>query len=295
MEYLVSTHHSCNQTSRHMINLKNDLNRNEWLELVFSGRNKVYGAYELRQHNALTTIKGLIAGTCLILITIAGPFIYTNVFSPTEAENSLPPDEILTITEYSIPARIHKPEPTPPKISKPEAPKVPVQKFVSMKVVPAPEVTVEAPSLSELEGKAIGQETISAPSDATLEQIGSNASDFGMSSAGKVSDEPVGMELLEKYPEFPGGHNAFYKYIGRNLRYPMVAREQEISGRVIVRFIIEKNGSLSDIRIIRGIGGGCDEEAVRVLKNSPPWASGVQNGQKVRVAYTMPIAFLLSE
>ncbi|HUH32344.1 MAG TPA: energy transducer TonB, partial [Daejeonella sp.] len=110
-----------------------------------------------------------------------------------------------------------------------------------------------------------------------------------------VSNEPVGMSMLEKYPEFPGGQDAFNKYISRNLRYPMMARENSISGRVFVSFIIEKNGSLSNIQVVRGIGGGCDDEAVRVLKNSPLWAAGMQNGQKVRVAYTIPIFFQLAE
>ena len=279
-----------------MMTQKNDLYRSEWLELVFSGRNKMYGAYELRQHNASTTIRALAAGSALIVFGVIAPFIYSNLFDVDRAVDVLPAEKILTITEYTIPAKIHQPAPAPPEVRKSEAPKVPAQKFVAMKVVPAQEVAIEAPSLKELEGKAIGQETVAGlPSDAILNPMESLPPNPGNGGTAAASDEPVGMELLEKYPEFPGGQNAFYKYIGRNLRYPMVAREQEISGRVIVRFIIERNGSLSDIRIIRGIGGGCDEEAIRVLKNSPAWTSGMQNGQKVRVAYTMPISFLLSE
>jgi len=279
-----------------MMNFKNDLYRSEWLELVFSGRNKVYGAYELRQHNALTSIKALIAGSALILAAVISPFIYSKLHSGDEIVNTLPPDEVLKITEYTIPAKMTKPEPRPPKVVPPQPVKAPTQKFVPMRVVPAPEVQVEAPSLIELDGKALGQETvIDGSADGSLNPIEIASPSAGQGTASAVSDEPVGFEMLEKYPEFPGGQTAFYKYIGRHLRYPMIARENEISGRVIVSFIIERNGTLSDIKIVRGIGGGCDEEAIRVLKNSPAWTSGMQNGQKVRVAYTIPISFQLSE
>jgi TonB family protein len=78
-------------------------------------------------------------------------------------------------------------------------------------------------------------------------------------------------------------------------KYPSMARENNITGRVIVSFVVEKNGDLTDIKVLRGIGGGCDEEAVRVLKTAPSWKPGIQNGRPVRVAYTMPIFFQLAQ
>jgi TonB family protein len=100
---------------------------------------------------------------------------------------------------------------------------------------------------------------------------------------------------VEIMPEFPGGMAGWDKYLQKNMKYPPIARKNNITGRVIVAFVVEKNGDLSDIKVIRSIGGGCDEEAVRVLKTAPSWKPGIQNGRPVRVAYTMPIFFQLAK
>jgi len=89
--------------------------------------------------------------------------------------------------------------------------------------------------------------------------------------------------------------DAFARYLSKNIRYPAVARENNTQGRVIVSFVCEKDGSLTDVKVARGIGDGCDEEAVRVIKASPHWKPGIQNGRPVRVAYSVPINFTLSE
>ena len=96
---------------------------------------------------------------------------------------------------------------------------------------------------------------------------------------------------VEVLPEFPGGMEGWGKYLSENLKYPEPARKENITGRVIMSFIVEKNGSLTDIKVLRGIGGGADEEAIRVLKAAPKWKPGVSDGLPVRVAYTMPILF----
>jgi protein TonB len=88
---------------------------------------------------------------------------------------------------------------------------------------------------------------------------------------------------------------AFYKYLGKAIKYPSVARENGTQGRVIVSFVCERDGSLTDVKVARGIGDGCDEEAIRVIKASPHWKPGIQNGRPVRVAYSVPIMFTLSE
>ena len=108
--------------------------------------------------------------------------------------------------------------------------------------------------------------------------------------------EPVAEEIftfVEEYPEFPGGEKALYEYIKNNIRYPEVARTSGITGTVYVQFVVEKDGSISDVKVLRGIGGGCDEEAVRVVKSMPKWKPGKQRGQPVRVYYTLPIDFKL--
>ncbi len=99
--------------------------------------------------------------------------------------------------------------------------------------------------------------------------------------------------FVEKMPQFPGTEAAMYKFIAENLRYPPEAKNNGIQGRVILSFIVEKDGSLSDIKIVRDIGGGCGEEAIRVVKLMPKWTSGQQRGKPVRVKYTLPVAFKL--
>ncbi|QHS55425.1 TonB family protein [Mucilaginibacter sp. 14171R-50] len=98
---------------------------------------------------------------------------------------------------------------------------------------------------------------------------------------------------VEHSPGFPGGQAAFSRFLSKNLKYPAEARKNKVEGRVVVNFVVETDGSLSDIRVLRGVGSGTDEEAVRVLKTSPKWKPGVQNGRKVRVQYTVPITFSL--
>jgi protein TonB len=106
----------------------------------------------------------------------------------------------------------------------------------------------------------------------------------------KTSNDKV-FEKVEDMPEFPGGEQAMMKFVSENVQYPEEAKEKEISGRVLVGFIVEKDGSVNEVKIVRGIGGGCDEEAVRVVKAMPKWKPGKQDGKTVRVSYTMPFFF----
>ena len=112
----------------------------------------------------------------------------------------------------------------------------------------------------------------------------------------KEEDEDiVDFASVEAPPEFPGGQSGWGKYLQDNMKYPPLAREKNIKGRVIVSFVVEQNGDLSDIKVIKGIGWGCDEEAIRVLKTAPSWKPGIQNGRPIRVQYTMPIFFQLAK
>jgi protein TonB len=99
--------------------------------------------------------------------------------------------------------------------------------------------------------------------------------------------------IVEQKPEPNGGLKAFYEYVGENLKYPAKASRMGIEGRVFVEFIVEKDGSLTDINVAKGIGGGCDEEAVRVISNAPKWNPGKQRGNAVRVRMVIPIMFKL--
>lgn len=100
-------------------------------------------------------------------------------------------------------------------------------------------------------------------------------------------------KVVEEMPEFPGGAAKMMEYIQKNIKYPMMARESDIQGRVFVNFVVEPNGEISNVEVLRGIGGGCDEEAVRVVKSMPNWKPGKQRGSAVRCAFTVPIIFKL--
>ena len=99
--------------------------------------------------------------------------------------------------------------------------------------------------------------------------------------------------IVEEMPAYPGGDAKLYEYLGKNIKYPQIARESGIQGRVFVNFVVEPDGSVSNVKVMRGIGGGCDEEAVRVIKTMPKWKPGKQRGKAVRVTYTIPVVFQL--
>lgn len=99
--------------------------------------------------------------------------------------------------------------------------------------------------------------------------------------------------IVETNPSFPGGEGKMYAYLGNNMKYPPIARDNNIQGRVYVSFVVEKNGKITDVRVLRGIGGGCDEEAIRVVKSMPSWSPGKQRGKAVRVRFNLPIVFKL--
>lgn len=107
-------------------------------------------------------------------------------------------------------------------------------------------------------------------------------------------EEDYIFEIVEENPEFPGGQEAMMTYLRDNIRYPTVARESGIQGSVFVTFVVEKDGSVTNVEILRGIGGGCDREAIRVVRNMPKWKPGRQRNQPVRVQYRMPIRFVLN-
>jgi protein TonB len=183
-----------------------------------------------------------------------------------------------------------KPPPPPPE---PPKPKVDQVRFPPPIVKPDNEVKEkDPPTVKELAVADPGQK----------DQKGDPNADIRI-------DEPVGnsdvkqvveadpnqiFTSVEQVPEFAGGLEKFGQYLSKNIRYPAVARENNTQGRVICTFVVEKDGSLTDIKVVRGIGSGCDEEAVRVLKNSPKWKPGIQNGRPVRVQYSVPISFTLA-
>ena len=99
--------------------------------------------------------------------------------------------------------------------------------------------------------------------------------------------------VVESMPEFPGGEGALHQYLAENIKYPQMAKESGIQGRVFVTFVVERDGRVTDVKVIRGIGGGCDEEAIRVVQGMPKWTPGKQRGKPVRVQFNLPVKFTL--
>ncbi len=108
----------------------------------------------------------------------------------------------------------------------------------------------------------------------------------------EVSEAEI-FTVVESMPSFPGGMGALMKYLAENIKYPPLAKESGIQGRVFINFVVEPNGSISNVKVLRGIGGGCDEEAVRVVERMPKWSPGKQRGKPVRVSYNLPVKFTL--
>ena len=137
----------------------------------------------------------------------------------------------------------------------------------------------------------------------TVEPFTLNADNFRLSIQ-TTEDNPVQIirnnndsiyQIVDEMPQYPGGEKAMMEYVAKNVKYPQEAKDKEIQGRVFVSFVIEKDGSVNEVKVLRSIGGGCDEEAVRVIKAMPKWKPGKQEGKPVRVSYMMPINFKLSD
>lgn len=272
-----------------MLGSKIDLFNKQWLDVVFAGRNKSYGAYELRRDNSKTTSRAVIIGSVLFILMVSLPLIIRYI------SGILPEEEKEKITEVVLmaPPPINKEE-LPPPPPEPPKPKIDQVKFPPPVVVPAEEVKdEEPPTVEELKVADPGQKSIEGDPNADI-KIDEPAGEAPIGAAVTEDNSIKDFASVEVLPEFEGGMAGWGRYLQKNLKYPAMARENNITGRVIVSFVVEKNGNLTDIKVLRGIGGGCDEEAVRVLKNAPAWKPGIQNGLPVRVAYTMPIFFQLA-
>lgn len=256
--------------------MKLDLLKNQWLDIVFEGRNKIYGAYDLRKTNGKTTTKSLIIGGFIFIFLVSIPVLANLI--PDSSDDATLDQKITTV---KLPPKEKPKENLPPP--PPPPPKVDQVKFVKPVVAKAEEVTEEPPKVEEIKDKKIGAETIKGDPDAelTVEPVGNGPKDVV-----EEDNEIYNTAGIEVKPDFPGGMEKFYKFVAKNYQTP---EEEGLKGKVFVSFVVEKDGSLTDIKVIRDIGFGTGKEAIRVLKSCPKWAPGEQNGKKVRVLYSLPI------
>ena len=263
-----------------MLGSKLDILKPEWLDIVFKGRNQAYGAYELRKQNPKSTVKALVFTVLIFVFAVSLPTIINMI------KNFVPKaDEKVKIIEVTL-----KPPPPPPE---PPKPKVDQVRFPPPVVKPDNEVKEKDPPTQE-----DLKEADPGPKDQKGDPTAAIRIDepVGNSDVKAVTEDPNEIfTAVENSAEYPGGIEAFYKYLSNAIRYPSVARENNVQGKVFLTFVVEKDGSLTDIKVMRGIGSGCDEEAMRVIKASKKWRPGQQNGRTVRQQYTVPISFTLQD
>jgi len=260
-----------------------------WIDLVFEGRNKDYGAYQLRQENPRTTFKALFVA--MLLLTV---FATLSLTLSSSGSKTLPPvEDWLGPTVFMddiVPPEPPKP-PTKSTVVPPAKIEDPKPAFKDPEVVKQSQADPETPTNADFPA------TTSSPAGAA----GGTGTDPTPSNGGGTSTEPTesvesptktyGTASLDKMPAFPGGIDRFYTYVGRNFRTPEAASDSGNTIRVMVAFVIEKDGTMTDIRVVRDPGYGLDKEAIRVLKSmKTKWDPGIINGKPVRVAYTLPIA-----
>ena len=262
--------------------MKLDLFSKQWIDIVFEGRNKAYGAYELRQENSKTTFRALIIGALVFGIAVSAPLIISLI--PDMSNNDEALDQKI-VTIKLPPKEQPKDLPPPP----PPPPKVDQVKFVKPVVAKTEEIVEEPPKVEEIKDKKLGAETIKGDENAplTVEPVGTGPS---VVEEDNTIYNNAGIEVK---PDFPGGIAKFYSYIQRS--FQPVDDENFPGGRVFVSFVVEKDGSLTDIKILRDAGFGTGKEAERVLRKCPRWVPGEQNGKKVRVLYSLPIVLPRAE
>ncbi len=267
--------------------MKTDIFSIEWCDLVFEGKNQSYGAYELRKNSPRRHFIALITACLLVIFAAALPSMIRSII-PKKKEVEV---RIRSLTDI----KLEKPKEN--NILKEVPPPPPQQvrntiKFTPPVIRPDEQVSEEdEPKMQKevVEEKAAigavnydkGTDDISAPIAVAAEHA-------------KISeDAEAPFVIVEQMPQFPGGEKEMMNFIKTNLHYPVLAQEMGVSGTVIINFVIDKNGSISNISLTRGIGSGCDEEAIRVLKLMPKWTPGRQGGKTVRVSYNLPFRFIL--
>jgi protein TonB len=274
-----------------MIGSKLDIFNPEWLNVVFKGRNQAYGAYELRKENPKNTNRALIIAIACFIFVLASPTIWNKIkgFIPKA-------DEKVKITDVVLmpPPPLDKQKPPPPPAKEPPKPKVDQVRFPPPVVKPDNEVREkDPPTEKQLEVADPGQKEQKGDPNQEV-RIDEPVGNADVKNVTEATDNQV-FTAVEIQPLYPGGEEALGRFLQKNIRYPSIAKENNIQGKVYIQFVVERDGSLTDIKVIREPGSGTGDEAVRVLKLSPHWKPGVQNGKPVRVQFTLPVNFSLGD
>ena len=279
---------------------KIDLYDPKWVEMVFAGKNKEYGAYQLRKGTSGRNIKALLI--LVIAAALVGGFLAWKVIEQKQAEEQQAYMEAMELAKLQQQAKKEekKKEPVKPKIEPKK--EIPVaretQKFTAP-VIKTDELVKEENQVKQMdkldEKVAVGTENKEGTKDRLAEAV---RSDIAVAApppppAPKPEVSNKVFDVVEEMPHFPGGAAALQAFLSSNTKYPVVAQENGVQGRVIVSFVVERDGSITDVRVVRSVDPSLDREASRVVRSMPRWSPGKQNGSAVRVKYTVPVVFRL--
>ena len=274
---------------------KIDLISNEWTDLVFEGRNQSYGAYKLRKGTAKRNV------WALIIVGLAAALLYLGLQLQKMAEANKKVEntqavELAKLNTEKKEAKVEKKE-----IIKQEPEKVVEQvkssvKFTAPIIKKDSEVKEEDEiKLDEVQksDKAVGAFTVEGNDEVGGAVLKAKEDIAAPEPPKHVVEETKIFTVVEQMPMFPGGEGALMGYLRDNIHYPTVAAENGVQGRVVVGFVVERDGSITDVNILRGVDPSLDREAMRVVKSMPKWTPGKQNGSAVRVKYQVPVSFRL--
>ncbi len=274
---------------------KIDLISSDWVDLVFEGRNKAYGAYRLRKS---TTKRNILAMVAVVILLVVAFIILTVKNFVDEQRAKVAMTQVAELTNYKQPEK--KAEVKQKKIE--VEPERVVERVKSSIKFTAPVIKKDDEVKPDEELKTQDELMSTKTAIGTFDVKGNDDANGEILKAKDVIAEPEPpkheeenkvFDIVEQQPLFPGGPAALMKYLSENTKYPVVAQENGVQGRVTVQFVVEKDGSISDVHVLRGVDPSLDKEAVRVVKSMPRWTPGKQNGITVRVNYRVPVLFRL--
>lgn len=252
-------------------------------EIVFEHRNKSYGAYVLRKLYNKYVTRSLLLAIAFLIVALAYPLV-SSYYAQKRAKY-IEKTSTAEFVDMNKPKEEAPPPPPPPP--PPPAELEQKVKFVAP-VVTTEEVVEDADVFNQDElSKTVSNEPVA------LENYEAPVVQQKVEEVIEVEEEKPVFTIVEEMPSFPGGEEARTKYLAENINYPQQASENGIQGIVYVSFIIDSKGNVTNVKVLRGIGGGCDEEAVRVVKAMPQWHPAKQYGKPVRYLFNMPITFKL--
>jgi protein TonB len=266
-----------------------DLTSPKWLALVFEGKNKEYGAYVLRDTSSDRHLKSL------LIVAFVGLFA---IFLPNLVKSVIPKGEeaIEQVMEINM---MDMNQEVPEENQIKEIENIPPPPLLKETIQFTPPVIAKDEDVRDEDAMLSQQELTDSGVDisvATVEGVKEGGVDIADLVEHKVIVQDAKPEIfshVEEPPRFPGGEKELMKYLSENIKYPSIAQEQGIQGRVVLRFVVSPDGSVGSVEVQRSLDPSCDKEAVRVVKNMPRWNPGKQNGNAVFVYYTLPVLFKL--